>query len=463
MRKPYKLTGFTATRADAYRLFHEGSLALAQVEANGVRINTQYVEDKWVSIQDELDEIEDKFWGTPLGKEWRRAHRKIGGKLSLKADDALRVALYDQMKLTTERETGTGKKSTDKDALELLTGDVGELRDLLRWRKLEKARNTYFAQIRRETKDGVLHPQINLHTVVTYRPSTSNPNLANIPARDAEIKELIRTAFLAHDDEQLGEGDYSGVEVRVAACYNHDPNLIAEVTDKSLDMHRDMAAECFKLDAGLVSKPIRHLGKNDFVFPQFYGEYSVNCARAMWNDAKDLRIVTTAGVPLLDHLKSVGLGSLGRLERQVEKAENRFWGQRFKVYDMWRDDIWAFYQKHGYVDMQTGFRCSDISGRNKVINRPIQGSAFHCLLWSLVQMQKWLNKYNMKTKIINQIYDSMILSIVPSERDAVLEQMRYIMETRIREEWKWLIVPMAVDIELAPVGGSWFDKGKFEI
>ena len=118
MDKPYTLTGFKATEQDAYRLLHEGSLALAQVEANGVRIDIAYCKERHEGLQGELDEIEHEFWRTDLGKEWKRAHRKVGGKLSLKGDDPLRIALYDQMGLDTENVTGSGKKSTDKDTLE---------------------------------------------------------------------------------------------------------------------------------------------------------------------------------------------------------------------------------------------------------------------------------------------------------------------------------------------------------
>lgn len=83
---------------------------------------------------------------------------------------------------------------------------------------------------------------------------------------------------------------------------------------------------------------------------------------------------------------------------------------------------------------------------------------FHCLLWSLIQLQKWLNKYKMKSLIVGQIHDCLLLDVPIDEIQDVLHTAKDIMTTRLRKAWDWLIVPMGVEVDVTPEGGSWADK-----
>ena len=113
--------------------------------------------------------------------------------------------------------------------------------------------------------------------------------------------------------------------------------------------------------------------------------------------------------------------------------------------------------------MMTGFVCHGTLDRKQVCNAPIQGAAFHCLLWSLIQLQDWLIGNHMKTKIIGEIHDSMLLEFYEPELNDVLRKAQQIMTRDIRQAWKWIRVPLAVEAEVAPAGGSWADKKPMEI
>ena len=108
--------------------------------------------------------------------------------------------------------------------------------------------------------------------------------------------------------------------------------------------------------------------------------------------------------------------------------------------------------------MMFGFRRSGLMSRNEIMNSPIQGTAFHCLLWSLIEIYKKAKNEKWKSKIIGQIHDSIIVDVVPEEEEYIIKEMEHIMCIKIREEHPFLIVPLEVEAELTPVDGSWNQK-----
>ena len=113
--------------------------------------------------------------------------------------------------------------------------------------------------------------------------------------------------------------------------------------------------------------------------------------------------------------------------------------------------------------MLTGFRVDGIYGRNDVINYPVQGAAFHCLLWCLIQLQRWLNAAGMKSLIVGQIHDSIVLDVTDDEAKEVLAKAHEIMTEDLPKHYSWIIVPMEVEAEMTPLGGSWFTKEKVDL
>jgi len=299
--------------------------------------------------------------------------------------------------------------------------------------------------------------------------------MQNIPIRDPEIAEIIRPSFIPRaSNRQIGELDFSGVEVRVSACYNKDPNLLTYIRDETTDMHRDMAMECYILLIEQMTKDIRYCAKNKFVFPQFYGDWFFSCAQSLWVAIDRMNLKTAQGVPLKKHLREHGIRKLGVLDPKIpprpgtfiyhlRQVEKRFWEERFAVYAQWKWDWWNAYVKKGYFDTYTGFRCSGLMDKKQASNYPIQGSAFHCLLWCLIKIQKRLKKYKMKTVLIGQIHDSVLADIAKGELKDYVEIAYGIMTKELRKHWKWIIVPIDADCEIAPVGESWFKKAKIDM
>jgi DNA polymerase I-like protein with 3'-5' exonuclease and polymerase domains len=266
------------------------------------------------------------------------------------------------------------------------------------------------------------------------------------------------------------EFDFKGVEVGIACCYNFDPTLMAYVKDKTKDMHRDTAMELFFLKKEEVDgKTTRHIAKNKFVFPQFYGDYYVSCAQNIWEELNKTRASVVNGPHIFDHLAYNGINRLGdcdpdkppkkgTFEHHVKKIEDLFWNTRFPVYTAWKRSWWEQYQRRGYIEFYTGFRIGGHFDRKQVVNFPIQGSAFHCLLWCLIRLQRWLVKHGMKSRIIGQIHDSIIMDIYESELERIYNKTRQLMTETLPREWTWINVPLEVEVEASPPGQSWYHK-----
>lgn len=447
---------------DAYRLLHDGILALAHAEQAGIRVDTKYVEQKKLMLARKMDKLEEEFKNTKLFRHWEHSSK---GKVNINSNVQLGNFLYGTKKIQPTKFTNTGKPSTDEEALQQL--NIPELDILLRRGKIKKAWDVLdgFSQ---EQVNGYVHPFFNLNLVITYRSSSDSPNFQNIPKRDEEMMNICRKALYPRPGHQLLEVDYSGLEVRIAACYHKDSTMLKYINDPKSDMHADMARQIFKLDKYERDKhyTLRQAAKNGFVFPEFYGDYYKNCASNMANGWCKLPTGNWSagqGIPveqgtIADHMISRGIKSLRGFERHVQDIENDFWNNRFPEYTEWKDRWWKVYKKYGYIDLLTGFRCSGIMDKKSCINYPIQGAAFHCLLWSFIELDRRARKEAWDTRLIGQIHDSMLLDVHPDELGYVKQVIRQITCKDLPKAWPWIIVPMDVDMEICPVDGSWVEK-----
>ncbi len=455
-------------RQEGYELLHEGALELARVEAAGIRVDISKLKATRDRLQSSSQVLKKELEGDKLWASWRR---RFGAKANLGSRDQLGVMLFDVAGLKSKSVTESGKPSTEEEALQDLAEDLPFLDKYLRFFKYGKAAGTFLKGIEKEVIDGRLHPVFNLHTVRTYRSSSDSPNFQNFPVRDKEISEIIRSLFIPSEGCVLPENDFKGIEVNVSACYHEDPNFISYITTPGKDMHRDMAAQLFMLEPSQVSKDARYGAKNKFVFPQFYGDFYVSCARSLWDWIKKGKLTGPEGESLFDYLRRRGIKGLGHcdpekdplpgsFEKHVQATEDDFWNRRFKEYGRWRRRWYDAYVEKGYFDLKTGFRVYGSFRRNAVTNYPIQGSAFHCLLWSLIQINRYLRKYKMKSRVVGQIHDSMLGDVPVSELQNYLEIVERVTSVELRRHYTWITVPMEIEYEIAPE--NWFKKQEFK-
>ena len=452
-----------------YKLFHDGSIALSQVESNGMRIDVDYLNRAIEHTANRIQKITAEMKEDKIFKLWRR---EFGQRTNMGSREQLGRILFSVMDYPCPTYTKTGKPKVDETALD--TVDIDFVRSYIKLGKLKKAKVTYLQGILRETTDGFLHPFFNLNTVESMRGSSNDPNFQNIPVRDPKIAKLIRRAFIPRENYQIVEVDYGGVEICNAACYHKDPRMIAYVKDDRKDLHRDMAALIYILPNKEISKDVRYCGKNMFVFPQFYGDWYLSCAKNLWAAIGQMKLKRRDGYDLYSHLETEGIYELGdcdpdekprerTFEKHLQEIEDDFWNRQFKVYGQWKKDWYYSYLKKGYFDLLTGFRIEGIYNRKQVINYPVQGAAFHWLLWSLICIQKILNKHKMKTLIVGQIHDSIVADVYRKELKNYLEICKQVMTIDIRKHWRWINVPLSIEAEVAPVNGNWYEMEKVKI
>lgn len=447
---------------EAYQLFHEGIQAFAEMEQQGMRVDVEYIERKNKQIDRKIAKLETVIYESDFFKAWERFAKK---KVNIYSPVQMENYLYKHLNLKVTKQTKSGKGSTDEETLGKL--NIPELDTLAEIKKLKKIQSTYLSGFLREQVDGFIHPFYNLHLVVSYRSSADSPNLQNIPIRDKESMKICRQALYPRIGHQLMEFDFKQLEVCVSACYNKDPTLIKYI-ETGHDFHKDLAIQIFKLKEydPTIHKELRQAAKNGFVFAEFYGDYYKNCVKNIatnwcklsegtWRKGQGILVGT-------EHVSDLfirsGITSYTKLEKHLEEIENDLWGNRFPVYDKWRNDHWKEYQKKGYLVSKTGFLYKGLMGRNDVYNWETQGSASHVLLWSLIQATKMFKELKMKTRIVGQIHDSIVLDVYPPERDDVVVLMKRIMEKEVRKHWSWIITPLKVDVGICPVDGSWAEK-----
>jgi DNA polymerase-1 len=436
-----------------YNFFHRGTLLMSNMQEKGIHTEEDYYHEQSEIIGIRIDELNNKLM---TSKEAILFKKKEGREIDPASGTDLGLLFYTHMK-TKKVMTKKGNLSVDKITLEKI--DNPFVKDLLYLRKLEKTKNTYFSQFLREVYNGRMNPFFNLSIPISYRSSSSEPNFQNIPTRDEEIKKLVRSGVKASPGRQLLFWDGQGMEVCTSVCYHRDPNMIKYITDPTTDMHRDTAADIWMLPKTEVTKDIRFYAKNMWVFAEFYGSYYVDCGTNLWETCiNNLNLKTVSGVTLQQHLVDKDITTLNQFLEHCKEVERIFWKERFKVYDKWKWDTNEEYRRNGFIQSKMGFVFGGIMNRKQVSNYPIQGTAFHLLLWSLIQIEDIAIKERWKSNLIAQIHDEGIMDAVPEEIPHIIATAKHVTEVLMPKEFPWINVPFGLDISVSPLNGSWYDK-----
>jgi DNA polymerase-1 len=403
----------------AYDLFHKGVLTFSDMEMEGISINVEYYQDTQGKLEKRLAFLEKQLLRSYEAKLFKS---KMNRDIELTSPEDLKKLLFDFLGIKSVKKTKGDNESVDKDVLDSL--DIPFAKDLVKKRKLDKLKTTYIDGILNIQVDGKLHPNFNLHLVRTYRSSSSDPNFQNLPKRDKESMTIVRGGIIPSRGNLLAEADYGGHEVGILACYSKDPVLIKE-RENSVDVHQEWGD-----NLGIS----RFDAKNGFVFALFYGSYFKNIHADLVN----------RGYPNLPMMK-------------VQKAEQEFW-KKYRGVKKFQERLIESYKTNGYVEMLHGFRRRGFLTRNEIINTVIQGTAFHCLIWSCIQLNRIMKEENWKSRLIGQVHDSIVMDIYPEEVKNVLSTTKKVMIEDIMKEHPWIIIPMISEISVTEINAPWHIK-----
>jgi DNA polymerase-1 len=386
------------------------STVLADMESTGIKVNQQ-----------KLKELSDRF-GEKLTKLTDEIYLQSGTEFNINSPKQLGEILFERLSLPVIKRTKTGY-STGADVLEKLKPQHPIIENILEYRFLMKLKSTYADGLLSlvNSKTERIYTSFNQTVTSTGRISSTEPNLQNIPVKTEEGKH-IRGVFTADGPGHvLLSGDYSQIELRVLAHISQDQTLIDAFINEE-DIHTRTASEVFGVRPEEVTPTLRDRAKA-VNFGIVYGISDYGLAQSLNISNKEA-------------------------QDYIDAYFERYPGVRNYV----RESIKSA-KLTGYVTTLLNRRryIPDINSRNyhlrsfaerTAMNTPIQGSAADIIKVAMVKVHEYLKENNMKSKILLQVHDEIILDVVEDELSIVKNILKEYMEKAIQ-----LRVPLVVDLK----------------
>ena len=391
---------------------------LATMERNGVILNLADLKAITINLREDILSLEKEIY-TLAGTEFNISSPKQLGDIlfiRLKLDEKARV-------------TKTKQFITNEEILQRLTGKHPIVEKVLEYRGLKKLLSTYVEALPLlvDKKTGRIHTSFNQAVAATGRLSSNNPNLQNIPVKDARGRE-IRKAFVPATDHIFLSADYSQIELRLMAHLSKDKSMISDFLSGN-DIHAATAAKIFGVEINDVTREMRSKAKTAN-FGIIYGISSFGLSERLTIGRKEAK-------ELIDGYFNSYPGVKVYMDESINKAR----------------DV-------GYVTTMFGRRryLRDIHSRNQVvrgnaernaINAPIQGSAADIIKIAMVRINDRMKSEKLLSKMILQVHDELIFEVEMSELEKLREMVLFEMSNAVK-----LDIPLKVDWG---TGNNWFE------
>ena len=387
--------------AGVEQLFHEIEMplvrVLAEMELNGVRIDTQSLAETSAMLTQRMHTLEQEIYRL-AGEEFNIASPKQVGEI-----------LFGKMKIVDKpKKTKTGQYVTSEEVLQQLKGKSEIVEKILGHRGLKKLLGTYVDALPKliNKRTGHIHTSFNQTVTATGRLSSSDPNLQNIPVRGEDGKE-IRKAFIPEDGCLFFSADYSQIELRVMAHLSGDENMI-EAFREGYDIHAATAAKIFKEDINSVTRDQRTKAKR--------ANFGIIYGITVFGLAERLDISRGEASELIDGY----FATFPKVKEYMEQAKELARQQGY---------VETFFHRRRYLpDINSHNATVRGFAERNAINAPIQGSAADIIKLAMVRIYQRFKREHIKSKMILQVHDELNFSVLPEERGQVerivLEEMQ---------------------------------------
>ncbi|MBV8623109.1 MAG: DNA polymerase I [Herbaspirillum sp.] len=391
------------------------SVVLQKIERNGVLINPEILGQQSHDLGRRMLEIE------------QQAYELAGQPFNLNSPKQLGEILFGKLELPVVKKTASGAPSTDEEVLQKLAEDYPLPKVLLDYRGLAKLKSTYTDKLPKMINPvtGRVHTNYAQAVAVTGRLASNDPNLQNIPIRTAEGRR-IREAFVAPEGSVIVSADYSQIELRIMAHISEDENMLKAFANNE-DIHRATAAEIF----GIAPEQV---------------------------ESEQRRYAKVINFGLIYGMSAFGLaGNLG-IERSAAQMYIDKYFQRFAGVKRYMDETRLQAKARGYVETVFGRRLwlPEINSPNgprrqgaerAAINAPMQGTAADLIKLAMIAVQGWLETAALKTRMIMQVHDELVLEVPQQELALVREKLPELMKN-VAE----LKVPLLAEVG---IGKNW--------
>ena len=388
---------------------------LSKIERTGALIDDTLLFQQSSELTQRINELEVDAWEL-AGQQFNLASPKQIGEI-----------LFTKLEIPILKKTAKGAPSTKEEVLQELALDYPLPKVLLEHRGLAKLKSTYTDKLPTmiNPKTGRIHTSYHQAGTATGRLSSSDPNLQNIPIRNSEGRR-VRQAFIASPGCKIVAADYSQIELRIMAHLSEDPNLLSAFA-MGKDIHQATAAEVFGLDLESVSTEQRRSAKA-INFGLIYGMSAFGLAKQL---------------------------NIGR-KQAAEYIDTYF--ERYPGVLNYMNSVRSSASDNGYVETDFGRRLylPEINSKNGMrrqaaertaINAPMQGTAADIIKLAMISVDTWLDKSNLKSVMIMQVHDELVLEVPELELVEVTDGLKLHMESAVN-----LKVPLVVD---AGVGNNW--------
>ena len=391
---------------------------LATMERNGVILNLEDLKAITINLREDILSLEKEIYAL------------AGTEFNISSPKQLGDILFIRLKLDEKaRVTKTKQFITNEEILQRLTGKHPIVEKVLEYRGLKKLLSTYVEALPLlvDKKTGRIHTSFNQAVAATGRLSSNNPNLQNIPVKDARGRE-IRKAFVPATDHIFLSADYSQIELRLMAHLSKDKSMISDFLSGN-DIHAATAAKIFGVEINDVTREMRSKAKTAN-FGIIYGISSFGLSERLTIGRKEAK-------ELIDGYFNSYPGVKVYMDESINKAR----------------DV-------GYVTTMFGRRryLRDIHSRNQVvrgnaernaINAPIQGSAADIIKIAMVRINDRMKSEKLLSKMILQVHDELIFEVEMSELERLREMVLFEMSNAVK-----LNIPLKVDWG---TGNNWFE------
>ena len=370
---------------------------LADMELNGVRLDTDALHDTSMIFTERMNRLEQQIY------------EKAGETFNISSPKQVGDILFGKMQIMEKpKKTKTGQYVTSEEVLQSLRAKHPIVADILDYRGLKKLLGTYVEALPKliNKRTGHIHTSFNQALTATGRLSSSDPNLQNIPVRSEDGKE-IRKCFVPEQDCMFFSADYSQIELRIMAHLSGDENMI-EAFRQGFDIHAATAAKIWHKDIADVTSEERKKAKQAN-FGIIYGITTYGLAQRMEIDNREARELIEGYFATFPKVRAY-------MEQAKEEARRKGYAETLFGRRRYLPDITS---KNGTV---RGF------AERNAINAPIQGSEADIIKIAMIRIWQRFKAENIRSKMILQVHDELNFSVYPDEKERVekivLEEMQ---------------------------------------
>ncbi len=391
------------------------SLVLYEMEKNGVIVQKEALNAYSEELKKQIDVLVASIY------------EKAGMEFNINSPKQLGEVLFEKLQIPGGKKTKTGY-STAVDVLEKLQADYPIVSEILQYRTLAKLNSTYAEGLVNHIEDdNKIHTNFNQTITATGRISSTEPNLQNIPMR-MEMGRLIRKVFVPEEGYIFTDADYSQIELRILAHLSGDEQLI-EAYKMDEDIHRITASKVFNTPFEEVTDLQRRNAKA-VNFGIVYGISSFGLSQ-------DLSITPKEAAAYIKQYFATYPKVKEYLDNLVASAKEKGY-----VTTM-------FGRKRPIPELSSSNFMQRAFGERIAMNSPIQGTAADIMKIAMIAVYKALKEKNMKSKLILQIHDELVVETAKEEADEVKRIVTECMKNAAQ-----LAVSLEVDLH---TGNNWYE------